>query len=190
MTRTVIPMEKARLKSREAMDQMIKVTRAIAITTGTKIAATLSAIPATGALVPLASSTSWTIRARVLLLPTLSAVTRRKPCWLTVPPVTRSPASLSTGKLSPVRADSSTADVPLKMTPSMGMPLPGLTCTISPGRTWDVGISTTAYSRSTKATAGARSISCRTASPVFALLRASRNLPTVIRVRIVADDSK
>ena len=63
---------------------------------------------------------------------------------------TLSPGPLSTGRDSPVRADSSTAELPSTMTPSTGMDWPGRTTTRSPTRTSSTGISTSAPSRRTR----------------------------------------
>ena len=47
--------------------------------------------------------------------------------------------ALSTGRLSPVSMDSSTADSPSSTVPSTGMRSPGRTTTMSPGRTSSTG---------------------------------------------------
>ena len=82
---------------------------------------------AMGALVAAASETMRTIWLSVVSSPTRVARQRRKPDWLIVAALTGSPACLSTGMLSPVRADSFTALLPSRTTPSTGM--------LSPGRT-------------------------------------------------------
>ena len=61
----------------------------------------------TGALLPWASSTSRTIRARVVSLPILVASNLKLPVLLMVAPMTSSPDFFSTGMLSPVIIDSS-----------------------------------------------------------------------------------
>ena len=103
---------------------------------------------------------------------------------------TRSPGPFSTGMDSPVRADSSTEEVPSVTSPSTGMEAPGLTKMRSPTATSSTGISTSAPSRRTVAVLGARSISRLMASLVFPLERVSRYLPRVMRVRIMPADSK
>ena len=103
---------------------------------------------------------------------------------------TLSPGPLSTGRDSPVRADSSTADWPSTITPSTGMDCPGRTTTRSPTWTSSTGISISTPSRTTVAVLGAKSIRRLMASPVLPLDRVSRNLPRVMRVRIMPADSK
>ena len=80
---------------------------AMLITIGTKMLAMTSASRCTGALLPCASSTSRTMRARVVSLPILVASNRKLPVLLIVAPMTSSPGFLSTGMLSPVIIDSS-----------------------------------------------------------------------------------
>ena len=103
---------------------------------------------------------------------------------------TMSPASLSTGMLSPVRADSFTALIPSRTTPSTGTLSPGLTRKISPLRTVSTGTSVSAPSLSTTAVLGESLMRPLSASVVLPLERASSILPTVIRVSIMAADSK
>ena len=93
--------------------------------------------------------------------------------------------------LSPVRADSSTALSPSRTTPSAGIFSPGLTAKISPFRTDAIGTSSSPpSSRITRAVFGASFMRERRASVVFPFERASRVLPTVMRQRIMAADSK
>ena len=82
---------------------------AMAITAGTNTPETLSATLAIGALVAAASETILMIWERVVSSPTRVASQRMNPDWFTVAAETLSPACLSTGRLSPVRADSFTA---------------------------------------------------------------------------------
>ena len=103
---------------------------------------------------------------------------------------TLSPGALSTGMLSPVRADSFTALLPSRTTPSTGMLSPGRTTNTSPIRTSSMGTVTSAPSRRSVAVFGASFIRDLSASVVLPLLRASSILPTVISVRIIAADSK
>ena len=100
---------------------------AIAITTGTKMPATRSARRCTGAFPDCASVTSFAICASAVSAPTRSALTTSLPPTLTVAPATASPTPTSTGTLSPVRSDWSTAERPSTTTPSVA--------TFSPGRT-------------------------------------------------------
>ena len=143
-----------------------------------------------GALEEDASSTRRIIWARVVSSPTRSASKVKKPERLMEAAATLSPGPLSTGRLSPVRALSSTAELPSSTTPSTGMAWPGRTTTWSPTRTSSTGISTSAPSRRTVAVLGERSMSRAMAAPVLPLDRVSRNLPRVIRVRIIPADSK
>ena len=160
------------------------------MTAGTKKPDTVSATLAMGALVAAASLTIRMIWARVVSSPTRVASHRRKPDWLAVAALTLSPAALSTGMLSPVRALSFTALLPSSTTPSTGMFSPGRTTKMSPFCTCSMGTVTSAPSRSRVAVLGASFIRLFSASVVLPLERASSILPTVIRVRIMAADSK
>ena len=163
---------------------------AMAITAGTKMPDTLSAIFAIGALVAAASLTMRMIWERVVSSPTRVASHRRNPDWLMVAAETLSPAALSTGMLSPVSADSLTALAPSRITPSTGMLSPGRTTNWSPLCTCSMGTVTSLPLRSSTAVFGERSISPFSASVVFPLECASSIFPTVMSVRIMAADSK
>ena len=169
---------------------MTVVITAMAMTTGTNTPETLSAILAMGALVAAASETILMIWERVVSSPTRVARQVMKPLRLTVAAETPSPSCLSTGTLSPVRADSSTALAPESTTPSTGMFSPGRTTKVSPSRTCSMGTVVSLPSRSTLAVLGASLISPLSASVVRPLERVSSILPTVISVRIMAADSK
>ena len=104
--------------------------------------------------------------------------------------LTLSPTALSTGMLSPVRALSFTALLPSSTMPSTGMFSPGRTTKISSFCTCSMGTVTSAPSRSKVAVLGASFIRLLSASVVLPLERASSILPTVIRVKIMAADSK
>ena len=160
------------------------------MTTGTKTPLTRSAALAMGALVAAASETMRITWERVVSSPTRRARQVRKPDWFTVAADTGSPAFLSTGMLSPVRADSSTAELPSSTRPSTGMLSPGRTTKRSPSATSSTGTSTSAPSLSRVAVRGSRRIRAFRASVVLPLLRASSIFPTVMRVRIMAADSK
>ena len=73
ITKTEIPIDKANSKLCPAISHTTTANNAIVITTGTKIPLTLSAIFAIGALELVASSTSFTICAKVVSSPTLVA---------------------------------------------------------------------------------------------------------------------
>ena len=124
---------------------------------------------------------------RAVSSPTFWALIFKKPALLMVPPVSLSPGCFSTGMLSPVRADSSTEELPSQTTPSTGTRAPGFTSTMSPGTTSSAGISVSAPSRSTNAVFGVRAMSLVMASEVFPFDRASRNFPKVIRAKIMPD---
>ena len=190
MTRTAIPIDTAKLIDSPRSSQMTAAARAIVITTGTKTPLTLSASLAIGALEADASSTSRMICESVVSSPTSVASISTAPLLLTVAPMIFSPTVRSTGMLSPVIADSSKAALPCTITPSTGTLCPGLTRRRSPGRTSSTGISTNSSPRRTQAVFGARSISLAIASEVLPLERVSRYLPSVIKVRIIAEVSK
>ncbi len=170
--------------------QTKRVTRANAITTGTKTPAILSAMRSIGALELVASSTSRMIEASVVSSPTARASMANQPLLLTVAPVTCDPIAFSTGTDSPVMADSSTNAVPSTTTPSTGIDSPARTTTRSPTCTCSVGTVTSAPSRTTVAVLGARSMRAVIASVVRPLARASKYLPSVMRVRIMPAESK
>ena len=191
ITSTDTPAVRARPTSPPvAISHTTAVPRATAMTAGTKIPATLSARRAMGALEEDASSTRRIIWARVVFSPTRRARKVKEPDLLMEAAATRSPGPFSTGRDSPVRADSSTAERPWVTTPSTGMRPPGRTTTRSSTRTSSTGISTSPPSRSTEAVLGARSISRVMAWPVLPLERVSSHLPRVMRVRIIPADSK
>ena len=160
------------------------------MTAGTKTPDTRSATLAMGALVAAASLTIFMIWERVVSSPTRDASQRIKPDWFTVAADTISPGPLSAGMLSPVRAASLTALSPSKTTPSTGMFSPGRTTKISPFFTWAMGTSVSTPSRSTTAVLGASFMRPFKASVVLPLDRASSIFPTVMRVKIMAADSK
>ena len=166
------------------------VTTAMVMTTGTNTPDTLSAALAMGALVAAASETILMIWLRVVSSPTRVASQRKKPEVFTVAADTWSPASLSTGMDSPVRAASFTAECPSMTVPSTGMLSPGRTTKTSPFFTWSMGTIFSAPFTTTVAVWGARDMRDLSASVVRPLERASSILPTVMRVRIIAADSK
>ena len=126
-TRTEIPLASANPKDLPTRSQIAIVTSAIPMTAGTNTPEIVSASFATGALVAAASETILMIWASVVSSPTRVASHVRNPDWFRVADETVSPGALSTGRLSPVRADSLTADVPEMTTPSTGIFSPGRT---------------------------------------------------------------
>ena len=101
--------------------------------------------------------------------------------------MTRSPAPFSTGWLSPVSMASLTLLSPFSTTPSAAILLPGFSKIRSPRCSWLVGISLPLSAR--MAVSGFSSISFVMAPLVFCTLRASRNLPSMMRVSTTAADS-
>ena len=110
------------------------------MTAGTNTPETLSAIFAIGALVADASFTIRTICAKDVSSPTLVALHFNNPVRLMVAVNKMSPTFLSTGMLSPVMEDSSTAELPSMTSPSAGMRSPGRTKKISPTAINSAGI--------------------------------------------------
>ena len=109
ITRTDIALAREKPMSLPISSQTTSVTTAIEITTGTKTPETLSAIFAIGAFPAAASLTIFIICESVVSSPTRVASHLMKPERLTVAAETGDETSLSTGMLSPVSADSSTA---------------------------------------------------------------------------------
>ena len=190
ITSTATPPVRALVTLPVARSHTTAVTSAMTMTTGTKIPDTLSASLAMGALEEDASSTRRIIWARVVSSPTRRASKTKEPDLLMDAAATLSPTVLSTGRLSPVRALSSTAEAPSTMTPSTGMDCPGRTTIRSPTTTSSTGSSASTPFRITLAVLGARSMRRVMASLVLPLERVSRNLPRVMRVRIMPADSK
>ena len=104
--------------------------------------------------------------------------------------MTSSPGPLCTGMDSPVRADSSTAERPWLTIPSTGTLAPGPTTTLSPTTTASAGISSSTPPRSTRAVRGRSPSRVRRASEARPLARASRYLPSRMRVMMAAPVSK
>ena len=94
ITSTDTPATSARLGVPVTMSQTMAVTRAMAMTMGTKTPATRSASLAMGAFEAEASSTSWMIRARAVSSPTPVARMVKEPVWLMVAALTLSPGVL------------------------------------------------------------------------------------------------
>jgi hypothetical protein len=170
----------------EANHQTTNVTRAMAITMGTNTPLILSARRAIGALLPWASCTSRTICWSAESAPTLVATSRSAPVVFIVAPKTLSPAAFSTGTLSPVSIDSSTADWPLSTFPSTGIFSPGRTSTRSPTTTDSIGTSCSVPSRMTRAVLACIPMSRLMAALVRPVARASKYLPSRIRTMMTA----
>ena len=190
ITSTEIPLARANPTLWPAKSHTTIVITAIVITVGTNTPDTRSAIFAIGAFVAAASLTIWIIWDSVVSSPTLEASHFKKPDWLTVAADTVSFGALSTGMLSPVRAASLTALFPSRTIPSTGIFSPGLTMKMSPFFTCSMETVSSFPSRSSTAVFGASFIRLLRASVVLPLECASSIFPTVIRVRIIAADSK
>ena len=187
---TEMPLANAKPMLAPVSSQTTIVTSAITMTVGTNTPDTLSAILAIGAFVAAASLTIWMICDNVVSSPTRVARHFKKPDWLIVAADTGASFCLSTGTLSPVSADSSTALLPSSTMPSTGIVSPGLTTKISSFCTLAISTVTSAPSRTTTAVFGASLSKPLSASVVFPFERASNILPTVINVKIIAADSK
>ena len=190
ITSTEIPLASAKEKLCPAKSQPIAVIRAITMTAGTNTPLTLSAMRAIGAFVAAASLTMRMICESVVSSPTRVASQRIYPLSLIVAALTVSPTVLSTGMLSPVRADSLTEVAPSLITPSTGILSPSRTAKRSPFATSSMPTSTSAPSRITTAVFGASFISPLSASVVRPLDIASSIFPTVISAGIIAALSK
>ena len=190
MTSTAMARLRLNPKDLPRISQTMNTTAAMAMMAGTKTPETLSATLAMGALVAAASLTMWMIWLRVVSSPTRVARHFKKPLWFTVAADTLSPSPLSTGMLSPVRAASLTALWPSRTTPSTGTFSPGRTTNTSPVATSSMGTSTSSPFRTTTAVLGDSFMRLLRASVVLPFERASSILPTVMRVRIMAADSK
>ncbi len=118
-TAAMMPEPKSPMSSHQAR----KLAKAMASTIGTKTAATRSTRRCTGAFFACAASTSLMIRASIDCSPTARVSMRKRPLPLIEPPVTLSPATFATGRLSPVRRLSSTSLSPESTMPSAGKPL-------------------------------------------------------------------
>ena len=130
------------------------------------------------------------MRASAVSAPIAVVRTWIKPSPLTAPPVTRLPACLATGRLSPVISDSSAWVAPCTTSPSTAMRSPGRTTTMSPTRTAASATSDSTPSRSTRAVGARSACKARMAPVVWRLARASRYLPSSTSVMTTADASK
>ena len=190
MTSTAMAWRSASAKPAPSSSQTASVTSAMPMTTGTNTPLTRSASREIGAFEFAAASTSLTILLSAVSSPTFVARKRKLPEVLIVAPTTSSPTPSSTGRLSPVSMDWSSAPCPSRITPSVGTVWPSRTITMSPAFRSLASISTSAPSRTTVARCGARSSRREIASEVRPFARASRYLPTEISVTIIAADSK
>ena len=190
ITSTEIIRFNANSKSLLIIYQPTKVINDIIITAGTKTAEILSASFAIGALVSFASFTRLMIWERVVSSPTLVALNLKEPCLLIVAEITSSPIVLVTGIDSPVIAASSTREDPSIISPSTGILSPGLITIMSPFSISVESISTSLLFLITLALSGAKSIRFFNEALVSPLLLASKYFPSVINVRIIAEDSK
>ena len=190
ITSTDIAHDSANSASAPTSSHMPATASAMSMTIGTNTPAILSAVRAIGAFELDASSTSEIIFESAVSVPTCVALIFSRPLLLIVALMTLSPTVFSTGMLSPVIADWSTAAVPSVTMPSQAMLSPARTITMSPFSSSSAGISISCPSRSTTAVFGDRSISAVTASLVLLFERASRYFPRLTSASIITDDSK
>ncbi len=161
------------------------------MTTGTKIAATRSARRWTGALPDCARVTRAPICASAVSAPTRVARTTIRPPTFTVAPVTASPGPTSTGTLSPVSSERSTAEEPSTTSPSVAIFSPGRTTKTSPVRSRSTGTRRSPPSSpSTAASFAPSAMSARRASPARRFARASKVRPASRNVMTTPTISK
>ncbi|MNH30472.1 hypothetical protein D3C79_907680 [compost metagenome] len=122
--------------------------------------------------------------------PTVVASISSTPERLMAPPSTLSPGVRSTGRLSPVRMDSSSSLSPLTILPSTGTRSPTSTRSRSPRNTSSTERLCHSPPRQTVALSGRNAINSRMADWVLRLARASSSLPREIRVMMMALASK
>ena len=191
MMRTETKLSRARVKTGSGTKkaQTTKVIKAMAMTAGTKTAATRSAIRWMGALEPWASSTRRMIWASAVSAPIFVARKVKLPLLLIVAPKTSIPGSFVTGMLSPVSMDSSTAEAPVRTTPSVGIFSPGRTRISSPFMTSSTGMSAGWPSRITRAVLGLSPMRRLIAWEVFPFVRASRSRPNTMKLTMKAAPS-
>ncbi|CAB4883970.1 unannotated protein [freshwater metagenome] len=148
------------------------------ITTGTNTPATRSANRCTGALPDWAASTSRAIWASAVSPPTRVARTVSRPLVLTVAPMTDDRGPTSTGTLSPVTSDWSTAEVPDSTMPSVAIFSPGRTTNRWPTTRASIGVRTSSpFGLSSETSFAPSSTSARSADPARDFARASRYRP-------------
>ncbi len=174
MISTATAAAKASVAAWPVTSQPASVAADSTITAGTNQAEMRSARRCTGALPVWAASTSRAICASAVSAPTPVASTTRRPPALTVAPATVSPGPTSTGTLSPVSSERSTAEAPSTTTPSVATFSPGRTTKRMPTASWSTGRRCSRPSASRMATSLApRSASAAMAAPARRLARAS-----------------
>ena len=114
-----------------AINHEIKTTKAIIITVGVKILATLSTFSVKGVFILLASATKEAILFKTLSFLSLFTKMVIGASLLTLPPITWSSSTFNIGKDSPEIIDSSTLVFPLNIIPSAGIVSPTLTTNLS-----------------------------------------------------------
>ena len=122
--------------------------------------------------------------------PTFSATNLKEPVLLIEAEITLSPTAFGTGIDSPVTADSSRVDDPSIIFPSTATDSPGFTIKTSPTFTSSIFFTISSPSSTTVAILGARSISFERDDLVLFFDFSSKYFPTVIKVNIIAEDSK
>lgn len=181
---------RSRLRGATRRYQTRNVSAAAPMTPGTNQRATLSAKRCTGAFSHWACRTIWMICSSTDALPSASAETMAEPERLRLPPMTLSPGALSTGMLSPVSMDSSTAHWPLTTVPSTGTRSPGRMRTRSCSAIWSTGSSTNASPRCTMAVRGCRCMSLRMAELASPAATCSIYLPKRMSESSTPSDAK
>ncbi len=175
-----------------AASQTPSVSAATPSTAGTKYVATRSASRRDRRLAPCASSTARAIRASAVAAPPRHARTASAPWWFSVPAYTGAPSALSTGRLSPVSIDSSTAERPSITVPSAASRSPGRTSITSPGAN---AAASTSLTPPRPLAAPPRRRRRQRDQPAHRVreprrARASRSLPTITNATIAAPASK
>ncbi len=163
--------------SAPAPSQKPSTVTATASTTGTNTPATASASRCARALPAWASVTSRVIRASCVSAPIAVARTSSRPPALTAPPTSAEPGPTSTGSVSPVTRDRSTAELPSTTRPSVATRSPGRTTKTCPTLSCSIGTERSPCSSRTDTSLAASPASDRRAAPVPRLARASRNRP-------------
>ena len=178
------------VQSPPARPQTSSVAAATASTAGTNRATTRSASRPTSVFDSWARRTSSITWANADLAAGRSTSAVSEPWRLIVPAKTSSPGCLSTGIDSPVNQDWSTLDAPETIFASRGTFSPGRMRIVSPGGTAPTATRCVWPSRKTVASGGERSSSLRMACEARPRALVSRNLPRLMKVRIMAASAK
>ena len=159
-------------------------------TAGTKRAAIVSASRAIGAFVDWARSTRAIIFPSTLSAPVAVARMVSEPLATVLPPISGWPALRSSGRDSPLTADSSMLAAPSTTTPSTGIRSPALTSSRSPTRMLATERLDSTPSRRTRARVGRSAASARSASPARRRARPSISRPSRTKPRTIGAISR